>query len=81
MENNYWENCSYYESGECPQPEAIDRAFLIPQLLDASEIEATEQIFLNCGKYSDKRRKHPRIKSLFKLFSCGVERLLSKEML
>jgi len=62
MENNYWENCSYYESGECPQPEAIDRAFLIPQFLDASEIDSIEQICLNCGKYSDKRRKHPRIK-------------------
>lgn len=62
MENNYWDNCSYYESGQCPQPEAIDRALLIPQLLDASEIEAIEQICLTCGKYLDQRRKHPRIK-------------------
>jgi hypothetical protein len=62
MENNYWDNCSYYESGKCPQPESIDRALLIPQLLDASEIEAIEQICLTCGKYSDQRRKHPRIK-------------------
>jgi hypothetical protein len=62
MENKYWDNCSYYENGKCPQPEAIDRALLIPQILDASEIEATEQICLTCGKYLDQRRKHPRIK-------------------
>ena len=59
---NYWDNCSYYESGKCPQPEAIDRAFLIPQLLDTSEVEAIEQICLTCGKYLDQKRKHPRIK-------------------
>jgi hypothetical protein len=62
MANNYWNNCSYYESGTCPQPEAIDRVFLIPQLLDTSEVEAIEQICLTCGKYLDKKRKHPRIK-------------------
>lgn len=61
MKNNYWENCSYYERGECPQPETIDRALLIPQLLDASEIEAIKQICRTCGKYLDQRRKHPRI--------------------
>ena len=61
MENNYWENCSYYEGGKCPQPETIDRALLIPQLLDASEIEAIKQICRTCGKYLDQRRKHPRI--------------------
>ena len=62
MANNYWDNCSYYESGKCPQPEAIDRAFLIPQLLDTSEVEAIEQVCLTCGKYLDQKRKHPRIK-------------------
>ena len=67
MENKYWDKCSYYESGNCPQPEAIDRALLIPQLLDASEIEDIEQICLTCGRYLDQRRKHPRIKRPFKL--------------
>ena len=80
MANNYWDKCSYYESGKCPQPDAVDRAFLIPQLLDKAEVEAIEQICLTCGKYLDKKRKHPRIKRLFKLFSCEAERLLSKEM-
>ena len=62
MANNYWDKCSYYESGKCPQPEAIDRAFLIPQLLDTSEVEAIAQVCLTCGKYLDQKRKHPRIK-------------------
>ena len=67
MANNYWDKCSYYESGDCPQPEAIDRALLIPQLLDTSEVEATEQICLTCGKYLDQKRKHPRIKRPFQI--------------
>ena len=67
MENKYWDNCSYYEGGKCLQPEAIDRALLIPQLLDASEIEDIEQICLTCGRYLDQRRKHPRIKRPLKL--------------
>ena len=62
MENRYWENCPHYQRGDCPQPEAIDRVFLIPQLLHPSEIEATKQICQDCGKYLDQKRKYPRIK-------------------
>ena len=62
MENRYWGNCPYYENGDCPQPETIDRVFLFPQLLDPSEIEATKQICQDCGKYLDQKRKYPRIK-------------------
>ena len=62
MENRYWENCSHYQRGDCPQPEAIDRVFLIPQLLHPYEIEATKQICQDCGKYLDQKRKYSRIK-------------------
>lgn len=62
MEDKYWEKCPYYESRNCPQPESIDRAYLIPQLLDTSEIEATEQICRECGKYLEDKRKYPRIR-------------------
>ncbi|MFP3870160.1 MAG: PilZ domain-containing protein [Syntrophobacteria bacterium] len=61
MQNSYWENCPYYTSGKCPQPAAIDRAYLIPQLLAPSEVEAAKQICRACGKYLDDKRKYPRI--------------------
>ncbi len=61
-QREYLENCRYYEIGDCPQPEAIDRVFLIPQLLDPSEIEAAKQICQDCGKYLDQKRKYPRIR-------------------
>jgi hypothetical protein len=62
MEDNYWGKCPYYESSDCPRSETVDRAYLIPQLLDTSEIEATEQICRECGKYLDDKRKYPRIR-------------------
>ena len=62
MEDNYWERCPYYESSDCPRSETIDRAYLIPQLLDTSEIEVIGQICRECGKYLDDKRKDPRIR-------------------
>ena len=67
MEDNYWEKCPYYESSDCPRSETIDRAYLIPQLLETSEIEATEQICRECGKYLHDKRKYPRIRRPFQI--------------
>jgi hypothetical protein len=67
MEDNYWEKCPYYESSDCPRSETIDRAYLIPQLLDTSEIEVIGQICRECGKYLDDKRKYPRISRPFRI--------------
>ena len=67
MKDKYWENCPYFESQECPQPEAISRVYLLPQLLDPSMIEATKELCRTCGKYLDEKRKHPRVKRPFQI--------------
>ena len=55
------ENCPYFDSEQCPQPEAVARAYLVPQILDRAEIEATEQACRTCGRYLDEKRKHSRV--------------------
>jgi hypothetical protein len=67
MKDEYWENCPYSESRQCPQPDAIARAYLIPQLLNPSEIEATKKLCRTCGKYLNEKRKHPRVKRPFQI--------------
>ena len=61
MKDEYWENCPYSESRQCPEPDAIVRAYLIPQLLDPSEIEVIKKLCRTCGKYLNEKRKHPRV--------------------
>jgi hypothetical protein len=67
MKDEYWEDCPYSESSLCPQPDAVARAYLIPQLLDPSEIESTKKLCRTCGKYLDEKRKHPRVKGPFRI--------------
>jgi len=62
MVDEYWENCPYAESDECPQSDAIVRVCLIPQLLDPADIDSIEQTCKTCGKYLDQKRKCHRIK-------------------
>ena len=62
MGDEYWEDCPYAESDECPQSDAIVRVYLIPQLLDPADIDSIKQTCKTCGKYLDQKRKHPRIK-------------------
>ncbi len=62
MSEKILENCPYSDGNQCPQPEAVARAYLIPQLLDRSEVEATRKNCLTCGKYLEERRKYSRVK-------------------
>ena len=78
MEDNYWEKCPYYESSDCPKSETVDRAHLIPQLLNVSELETTRQICRECGKYLDDKRQYPRIRrplqiALFQVHKTPIE--------
>jgi hypothetical protein len=67
MGDEYWENCPYAESDECPQSDAISRVSLIPQLLDPADIDSIKQTCRTCGKYLDQKRKYPRIKRPLKI--------------
>ena len=62
MKASAWETCQYYSAGQCPQHRVIDKAYLIPQLLDDSQIQAAEQICENCEKPLADRRQYQRVK-------------------
>jgi hypothetical protein len=62
MDDNIFEKCPYFDTGQCPQPEAVARAYLVPQLVGRSEVEATNRVCHSCGKYMDEKRKYPRVK-------------------
>ncbi len=61
MEDQYWEKCQYYAAENCPDESRIflDRAYLIPHLLNYSEIEAAKKICKECKK--QERRNSYRI--------------------
>ena len=61
MAEDHWEECQYYAAGNCPESLQIliDRAYLLPQLLDSSQIEAAKEACQNCEKLE--RREAPRI--------------------
>ena len=67
MEDEYWEYCPYSGSQECPQPDSIARVYLLPQLLDSLQIEATKELCRTCGKYLDEKRKYPRVERPLKI--------------
>ena len=62
MDDNMFEKCPYFDTGQCPQPEAVARAHLVPQLVGRSAVEATKRVCRTCGKYLDEKRKYPRVR-------------------
>ena len=73
MKELAWEKCQYYSSGHCPQHQVIDKAYLIPQLLDPSQIQDAKEICANCEKYLGEKRKYRRIKRPFKVLVTNQE--------
>jgi len=61
MAKDHWGKCQYLAAGNCPESlrMLIDRAYLLPQLLDSSQIEAAKEACQHCEKLE--RRKSPRI--------------------
>ena len=69
-----WEKCHYYSNGLCPQHTAIDRAYLIPQLLEVHHIEAAIKLCEQCEKYHYEKRKFQRIKRPLKVTIANQEK-------
>ena len=67
MKEPAWEKCQYYSGGHCPQHPIIDRAYLIPQLLDDFQIQFARKICTNCDKNISEMRKYQTLKRLFKV--------------
>ena len=62
MEKPTYEECHHLNTGQCPQEFLCQKALLIPQLLDPSELSEAIEACKSCGSYLKERRKHSRIK-------------------
>jgi hypothetical protein len=67
MKNAAWEKCHYFGSGRCPEQSTIDKVYLIPQLLELSEIEAATEICKQCEHYHEEKRKYRRVSRPFRV--------------
>ena len=73
MKKPTWEKCHHYSSGRCPENSIIDKAYLIPQLLKPSEIEAAYAICEKCENYHREKRKYRRIARSFRVVVSNKE--------
>ena len=69
MKEPAWEKCQYYSGGHCPKHPIIDKAYLIPQLLDASQIQFAKKMCEDCEKQLFQMRVYQRLKRLLKVLS------------
>ena len=61
MEQPAYEKCQYLSSGQCPYKLTIERALLIPQLLNPTEIIDAKRLCEKCGQIFVERRKAIRV--------------------
>ena len=67
MKKPTWEKCHYYYTRRCPEHETIDKAYLIPQLLNPSAIKAANDTCDRCEIYNQEKRKYRRIARPFRV--------------
>jgi len=73
MKNAAWEKCHYFGSGRCPEQSSIDKAYLIPQLLELGEIEAATETCEQCKHYNEEKRKYRRVSRPFRVVVSNKE--------
>ena len=67
MKKPTWEKCHYYYTRRCPEHETIDKAYLIPQLLEPCAIKAANDTCDRCEIYHQEKRKYRRIARPFRV--------------
>ena len=67
MKKPTWEKCHYYRSRRCPAQSTIDKAYLIPQLLQHSDLRAAIDACDQCEIYHKDKRKYRRTARPFKV--------------
>ena len=67
MKNAAWEKCHYFGHGRCPEQATIDKAYLIPQLLELSEIQAATETCRQCEHCQEEKRKYRRVSRPFRV--------------
>ena len=71
MEKPTYEGCHHLNIGQCPNEFLCQKALLIPQLLDPSQLAEAIEACKSCGSYLQERRKHSRI---MRPLRCNVSR-------
>lgn len=61
MEQPTYEKCQYLSIGQCPYKSSIERALLIPQLLDPAQIADAKRLCEKCGEIFVEKRKTIRV--------------------
>jgi hypothetical protein len=56
----WWKKCYEFAGDQCPEARLLERVYLIPQLLDPTEIETIKQACENCTKRN--QRYHTRVR-------------------
>ena len=62
MEQPAYETCEFLFSGQCPYRSTVERAFLIPQLLDPTQITDAKRLCEKCRQILVEKRKEVRVK-------------------
>ena len=73
MKEPVWERCHYYCSGQCPEQSTMDKAYLIPQLLEPSQLKAATDTCDQCEYYHEEKRKYRRVTRSFKVVVSNKE--------
>jgi len=67
VDDAYWERCPFYAEDECAKTDMVDRIYLIPHLLNSSEISEVKEICKKCGLYLNEKRKYIRLRKPFRV--------------
>jgi hypothetical protein len=67
MREPTWEKCHYFSNRRCPEHETIDKAYLIPQLLEPSAIKAANDTCNQCEIYQKEKRRYRRTARPFRV--------------
>jgi len=68
-----YENCHYLIVGQCPYRASIEKALLIPQLLDPAQIVDAKRLCEKCGQILVERRKAIRVKRPLRVVATRLE--------
>ncbi len=61
-------SCKLFEKEECPYQREMERAYLIPQLLDSAQLLEYESLCLPCSEGEQQRRKSHRVPVSFLVY-------------
>ena len=76
MLSSRFKSCKLFEKQKCPYQREMEKAYLIPQLLDSEQLLEYESLCLPCPEVEQQRRKSLRVPVSFLVF-CQQAELVS----